>query len=267
MIVEVFGDAVGLIIAQVDDHQFSDLRLVLQVLLAEEVDAIDDGRVVLRRHYAPASCAAHGDRHQGAHPLQSWSLARTIPIEPVASRTLQVEVRLAIQLRDGNRRGYQQSLPSAARRGCGAVLQFGYSLRLAGTAQGQKPDLGLGPHAGGIRADEGQGAIVGTDRRRGIAAVPESQLLRLRVGIIEVDAPQKGTVFVSRFAFGIGGRIGVYAMHAVDCERSVGSNGNAGDVANFEDIGAGNWMLTGCACQHGKYRQTQKCKKSPHEGD
>ena len=88
--------------------------------------------------------------------------------------------------------GHQQRLAVGPPYGRGgAVLEFRDSLRLAGTAQGQEPDLGLGSRAGGIDADEGEGAIVGTDGGRGIAAVPEGQLLGLRVGVVEVDAPQR----------------------------------------------------------------------------
>ena len=160
------------------------------------------------------------------------------------------------------------ALPSGRQTGAAAPFS---SLVTAcaspGPRSGSSQTCGLGPRAGGIHADEGQGAIVGTDRGRGIAAVPEGQLLGLRVGVVEVDAPQMGAVFVGRLAFGIGGRIGVDALHAVDRERSVGRNGNAGDVANLEDVGAGNRLLAGGACQHGKDGQTQNSKKSPHEGD
>ena len=113
------------------------------------------------------------------------------------------------------------------------MLQFGYSLRLAGTAQGQKPDLGLGSRAGRIGADEGQGTIAGAERRRRIAALAEGQLLRPGGGAIEIDTPEMGTVFIGGLALAIGRRFAVNALHTVDSEGSVGRYRNAGDVADF----------------------------------
>ena len=245
VVVEVLGDAGGLVVVlQIDGDQFGDFHLVLQVLFAEEVDAVDDGGVVLGgiTRQPVAKCAAVAIGAGVGFGLGAGGGA--VPIEPVAPGTLQIEVRLAVEFGDGDGGGHEQRLAVGPPDGCrGAVLQFRDGLRLAGTAQRQKPDLRTGTRAGGIHTDEGQGAIVGTDGGRGIAAVAEGQLLGLGVGIVEVDAPQVGTVFVGGLAFGIGGRVGVDGLDAVDRERSVGRHGDAGDIANLEDVGAGDRLL------------------------
>ena len=56
-------------------------------------------------------------------------------------------------------------------------------------------------------------------------------------------------------------------LHTVDRERSVGCNGNTGDVANLQDVGARNRLLARGACQHDEGGQTQKSDISPHDGD
>jgi len=170
----------------------------------------------------------------------------------------------------GDREGcrHQQRLAVGTPYGCGGtVLQLGDGLRFTGAPQRQQPHLRTGTCTYRINAHEGQGSIIGTDCGRGIAAVPEGQLLGPGVGVVEVDAPQVGTVFVGRLALRIGGRIGVDGLHAVDRERPVGRNGNAGDVANLEDVGPCNRLLAHGICQHGKDGQAQKSDISPHDGD
>ena len=177
--------------------------------------------------------------------------------------TLQVEVRLALEFGNRDRGGHQQRLAVGPPYGRGgAVLQFRDDLRLTGTAQRQQPDLRMGTcrRRPGIHAHEGQGAIVGTDCGRGIAAVAEGQLLGPRVGVVEVDAPEVGAVSVGGLAFGIGGRFGVDGLHAVDRERPVGRHRDAGDIANLQNVGAGNWLFAGRAARQRQDGKTQKSK-------
>ena len=114
--------------------QLGDFHLVLQVLLAEEVDAVDDGGVVLggvaRQPVAEGAAVAIG----AGVGLGLGAGGGTVPIEPVAGGALQVEVGLAVEFGDGDGRGDEQRLAvGAPDGGRGAVFQLRDSLRLAGT--------------------------------------------------------------------------------------------------------------------------------------